>query len=471
MYTERRAQALRGTAVPRAIIGTVRADGSNAVEILTALNTTISGFKAEFKKDYDELKAAHEAFKKVNDEALTKKADVVLTEQVERVNTAIDEHKDKMTATQAAIESMQTELKSLTLRMATAATYGDTRKAGRQDPRTENPNYPAYAKAFETYFRHGDKALEGGEHALRRFEVQAAMTIGSDPDGGYTVLPEIETAIDAVVKQVSPMRSLATVRPISTNEYKKLVNLHGTSSGWVGEQQGRSATATATLAAITIGAMEVYAMPAATQSLLDDAYLDMGAWLADEVQLEFARAEGAAFVAGNGVQKPAGIIGGYPTVANASYTWGNIGFVATGVSGDWASTNKADILVDLYHSINSAYRGTASFLANRNTLGSMRKLKDGQGNYLLNMVFRPEGFLEEIFGRPAVEMVDMPDMAANSFSVAFGDWRRAYTIVDRVGIRVLRDPYSSKPNVLFYTTKRVGGAVTNFEALKLIKFG
>jgi HK97 family phage major capsid protein len=270
------------------------------------------------------------------------------------------------------------------------------------------------------------------------------------------------------------MRQLATVRPIGTMEYKKLVNQHGIASGWVGETESRPQTAGSTLAELKFPVMEVYAMPAASQGLLDDSFTDIAAWLAGEVQLEFAQKEGTAFVTGDGMNKPMGFLSAYPIMADASYAWGKIGYVPTGAAGAFLTSGTppagADAIVLLYHTINTAYRSTASFLANRKTLGTIRQLKDGQGNYLLNMVLQPEGFVESILGRPAVEMPDMPDIAANSYSVAFGDWKRAYLIIDRVGIRVLRDPYTAKPFVLFYTTKRVGGGVQNFEALKLLKF-
>jgi HK97 family phage major capsid protein len=220
--------------------------------------------------------------------------------------------------------------------------------------------------------------------------------------------------------------------------------------------------------------MEMYAMPGASQSLLDDSFVDIGAWIAGEVQLEFARQEGVAFLTGNGVNKPSGIIGGYQIVPDANYGWGKIGYIATGAAGAFKTDDTppkgADCLIDLYHALKTAYRINAGWIANRTTLGAIRKLKDGQGNYLLNMVLRPEGFVEEILGRPATEMPDMPDIGANSFSVGFGDFKRGYIVIDRIGIRVLRDPYTAKPYVLFYTTKRVGGGVQNFEAIKLLKF-
>lgn len=466
-------RALMGsTRVPRAIIGAgVRAD-VNPAEILQQLTTDLGNFKTEQKASFDGLQKVVNEFRAANDAALKGKADVVAVEKVDRIDGAVNEVRDTVKNAQATIDAIKAEIDKLNEKQAAMTVSGGNGSA-KVDPRTQNAGYAEYVKAFNTYFRKGESAV-GGEHAFRQMEIKAAMTIGSDPDGGYTVLPEIEQTIDEVVKQISPMRDLATVRQISTAEYRKLVNQHGTASGWVGEVDARPQTAGANLSELKFPVMEMYAMPAASQSLLDDAYMDIASWLAGEVQLEFAQKEGAAFIAGDGVLKPAGFLGGYTIVADPSYAWGKIGYIPTGFAGGFLTTGTppagADCLVDLYHSLKTPYRINSSWVANRKTLGAIRKLKDGQGNFLLNMVLRPEGFIEEILGRNCTEMPDMPDMGANSYSVAIADWKRGYLIIDRVGIRVLRDPFTAKPYVLFYTTKRVGGGVQNFEAIKLLKF-
>ncbi|PDT77443.1 phage major capsid protein [Bradyrhizobium sp. C9] len=452
------------------MLGGIRADGANVAELVQQLTTNLDQFKASQKETYDKLQKTFTDFKAENDTALKAKADVVTSEKVDRVNAAVDDLVKANKEVDALIKKVLADIEKLSEKQASLTALGTGGAKASKDPRVSNPNLPEYAKAFNTYFRRGENALQGGASALRELEVKAAMSIGSDPDGGYTVLPEIETMIDEVVQQISPMRDLATVRTIGTSEYRKLVNQHGTASGWVGEVDSRPQTAGSNLSELKFPVMEMYAMPAASQSLLDDAFVDIGAWIAGEVQLEFARQEGNAFVVGDGQNKPNGIVGGYQTVANAAYAWGKIGFITTGAAGAFAATNPADCLVDLLHSVKSPYRINSTFVANRGTLGAIRKLKDGQGNYLLNMVLRQEGFIEEILGRPSVEMPDMPDMGANSLSVAYGDFKRAYLIIDRIGIRVLRDPYTAKPYVLFYTTKRVGGGIQNFEAIKLLKF-
>jgi HK97 family phage major capsid protein len=215
--------------------------------------------------------------------------------------------------------------------------------------------------------------------------------------------------------------------------------------------------------------MELYAMPAATQVLLDDAQVDTEAWLASEVQTVFAEQESTAFVTGNGTNKPKGFLS-YTNVADGSFSWGNIGYVATGVSAGFAASNPADNLLDLAYAPKQAYRANGSWVMNRKTESTIRKFKDTTRNY----IWQPgtvAGAPATLFGYPVVESEDMPDIAANSYSVAFGDFARGYLIVDRAGIRVLRDPFTAKPYILFYTTKRVGGGVQNFEAIKLLKFG
>jgi HK97 family phage major capsid protein len=209
-------------------------------------------------------------------------------------------------------------------------------------------------------------------------------------------------------------------------------------------------------------------MPAATATLLEDSAVDIDTWIAAEVEQVFAAQEGTAFVTGNGVNKPKGFLD-YDTVANTSWSWGKIGTVLSGGEGAFASSNPADRLVDLIYAVNAGYRQNGTFVMNRKTQSAIRKFKDTSGGYL----WQPPA---QIAGRaslltfPVVEAEDMPDIAADSLSIAFGDFRRGYLVVDRQGVRVLRDPYSAKPYVLFYTTKRVGGGVQDFDAIKLMKF-
>ena len=224
-----------------------------------------------------------------------------------------------------------------------------------------------------------------------------------------------------------------------------------------------------TLAELEFPAMELYAMPAATQTLLDDSAVDIDAWIAHEVETAFAEQEGTAFVTGDGNKKPTGFLD-YTQVAEASWAWSKIGYLATGVDGDFAATDPGDKLVDLVFALKAGYRGNAHFVMNRKTQGEVRKLKDGDGNYLWQPGHQA-GVPPTLMGFPVTEAEDMPDIGSDTTPIAFGDFSRGYLVVDRIGTRILRDPYSAKPYVLFYTTRRVGGGVQDFDAIKLLKFG
>jgi HK97 family phage major capsid protein len=423
--------------------------GALALRGLRSLPSAEAPSLAEIKAMVDGITKNFSDMKVENDAAL-KKHDAVQSEKVEKINSAIT---SEMTKLQAAIDETAKQIAAL--------------KIGSSGPLAD-PNKKAHADAFDKFFR---KGVEAG---LRDLEIKAAMRTDSDPDGGYIVPAEMETSIDRVLSTVSAMRSLATVRQISTGMLKKPVNLGGTDSGWVGERQSRPETNTSTLSLLEFPAMELYANPAATQSMLDDAAVNIEQWISDEVSIVFAEQEGAAFITGSGVNRPRGILS-YDTVANASYVWGKLGFIVTGVAADIndGSNNGIDKILDLVYGVKQGYRANSSFLMNRTLQGKVRKLKNTtSGDYLWappqvngTQLAQPA----TLAGYPISDDDNMPDVGANAFPIAFGDFKRGYLIVDRVGIRVLRDPYTNKPYVMFYTTKRVGGGVQNFEAIKLLK--
>lgn len=325
-----------------------------------------------------------------------------------------------------------------------------------------------HKKLFEGYFRKGR-----GDEELREMETKA-LSVGSDPDGGYVVPVQTETAIDRVITEISQVRQIARVVQVSTASYKRLTGQGGATSGWVGEQEDRPGTNTPKLSTQEYPVMELYAMPAATQSLLDDAAINVDNWLADEVAIEFAYQEGAAFVNGNGANKPRGFMQG-EKVAQNNWAWGKHGYVATGEAGDWADSSsepgkEADNIIDLVYALKPTFRGNARFTMNRKTVSSVMKLRDADGRPLWHTNLR-EGQPDTLMGYAVTELEDMPDIADNSFPISFGDFRRGYIIVDRIGTRVLRDPFSSKPHILFYTTKRVGGGMGHWDAIKHLKFG
>lgn len=390
-----------------------------------------------------ELSKTFEQFKAANEEKLAgidrKFADVVQTEKVERINAEI-------TTLTKALDDVNKVMAAL--------------KVGGGGPGVADPDKAAHAAAFNRFFR------KGVDNGLSDLEVKASLTTQSDPDGGYFVPTEMESTIDRVLGTVSAMRGLARRINISTSEYKKLVNMGGTTSGWVGEEETRTETSTPSIREILINVHEIYAQPLATQTALDDEAINIEQWLADEVATEFAEQEGAAYITGNGVKKPRGILA-YDTIANASYAWGKLGFTVTGHATAFAATNPADAIISLFYSLKAGYRGNASFLTSDAVMETIRKFKDGDGTYL----WAPPtvGMPAQILGKAVHSDDNMNALGANAFPLAFGDWNRGYLIANRIGIRVLRDPYTQKPYVKFYTTKRVGGGVVNFEAIKLLK--
>jgi HK97 family phage major capsid protein len=410
------------------------------------ITDTAPEHKAGFagRDGFDELRSTFEEFKSANDERLAKiergRGDVVLEEKVDRINAALD--------------AQRRRLDDLALKQARPALEG-----GRRGPR--DVAVREHKSAFESYVRSGD--VEG----LRAIETKA-MSVGSNADGGYLVPAELEHSINQRLMPISPIRSIASVREISGNVYKKPFMTVGPATGWVGETDARGQTASPVIDALSFPAMELYAMPAATATLLDDSAVDLDQWIASEVELVFAMQEGAAFVSGDGVNKPKGFVS-YTTVANASWTWGNLGYIASGVAGGFAASNPSDTLVDLIYALKAGYRQNGNFVMNRKTQATIRKFKDSTGAYLWQPPAQAGG-RASLMTFPLVEAEDMPDVAANSLSVAFGDFQRGYLIVDRIGVRVLRDPFTAKPYVLFYTTKRVGGGVQDFDAIKLLKF-
>ncbi|MGB5949006.1 MAG: phage major capsid protein, partial [Parvibaculum sp.] len=400
----------------------------------------------EVRDALEEFLGAFEAFKEANDDRLAQierklTADVVTEEKVERINRALD--RQKKTVDELALSLARPGIGS------GARTMFD-------------PARREHKRAFDLYVRKGET------HELRTLEAKA-LSAQSDPDGGYLVPAETERMIDRVVSDASPIRAIAGVRQIGAASYKKPFTTQGPASGWVGESEARIETATAQLSEIEFPAMELYAMPAATSTLLDDAAINIDQWLAEEVQTAFAEQEGSAFVHGDGIRKPRGFLS-YARVANASWSHGKLGYLATGAAGAFPVSNPADTLIDLIYAVKAGYRSNARFVMNRATQSTIRKLKDAEGNYLWQPGIAA-GAPPTLLNYPVTESEDMPSIETDATAIAFGDFKRGYLIVDRLGVRVLRDPYSAKPYVLFYTTKRVGGGVQNFEALKLLKFG
>lgn len=382
---------------------------------------------SEAKSIAAELMATFEAYKNAND------ARLIELEQKGAADTLLD---DKLARLDKRIDVLSL-------------------KAARPESAPVDEQSALHHTAWSRYLRNGD------ESGLAGLDTKAFST-GTDEAGGYLAPPELDRLIESRLMQASPMRQIATVRQTSAGTYRKPVST-GVGASWIGEQDTRFQTVTNELELLEFPAGELYAMPAATQTLLDDAYADIDEWISDEVETAFSLQESDAFISGDGTAKPKGLLT-YSIVSDDSHEWGKIG----SLDGDFTQTNAGDQLIDLIHAPKSQFRVNGRFLMNRRTAAIVRKLKDGDGRYL--WVPGAGGDASTVLGYPVTEMEDMPDIANGAAAIAFGDFRRAYLIVDRQGSRVLRDPYMSKPYVLFYTTKRVGGGVQNFDAFKVMTF-
>ncbi|WP_375690238.1 phage major capsid protein [Pseudooceanicola sp. LIPI14-2-Ac024] len=320
-----------------------------------------------------------------------------------------------------------------------------------------------HQKAFAAYVRSGeDDALRGLEFDTK------AMSTAMVGDGGYLVDPETSDRIHSVLSGGASIRQIANVVTVEATSYDVLIDTTDVGSGWTGETTV-SETGTPTIDRISIELFELSAMPKVSQRLLDDSAFDIEGWLAGRIADKFLRAEAAAFVSGDGSDKPTGFMT-HTKVANSLWAWDSLGYVTTGVSGGFHSTNPGDALVDLVYALGARYRANGTFVMNSKTAGALRKIKDGEGRFMWADSMQA-GEPSQLMGYPVLIVEDMPDIDTDSFAVAFGDFSAGYTIAERPDLRVLRDPFSAKPHVLFFATKRVGGDVSDFAAIKLLKFG
>lgn len=397
-------------ALPRAVTS-IRADATDPTAMIAQINTAVTAMRAK-------------------QEELAAKVDPLDAAQIAAMNTSIGDM-------QSTIDAINTQL--------AAARLGQ----GDGPARPENPEYSAAFNAF-----------------TRKNEISAAMSVGSNPDGGYTAPVEWDRTIANRLKLISPMRQYATVESVGTAGFVKLFNDRAVGSGWVGETATRPATSTPQLSPLTFGNGEIYAFPFVTQQLLDDSQVDIETWLSGEVATEFDRQEAIAFLSGNGVIKPVGLLNYITGGANAAtHPWGDIKTVNSGTAAD---IDKSDAIVKLLYALPTAYQGNAKFFGNLNVHGKLRLMKDGQNNYIWQPSYQA-GEPATLMGRPLVELPDMPDVAAGSFSLLYGDMAETYLIMDRIGVRVIRDALTNKPFIGFYTTKRVGGGVKNPDAMKALK--
>lgn len=315
-----------------------------------------------------------------------------------------------------------------------------------------------------------DDFLRKGEDAPLRAIHRKAMTSQSSPDGGLLVTPEFDSTIDRVVSVVTSFRSIARTVKIGTDRYERLVKTRGLSGGWRGESASGSESTTAQWSKIEIPVHTMYALAKTPNSTLEDSMIDLEMDIADEAAITFREVEGTSFISGNGVGQPRGFLA-ESLVPDANYEWKKVGYVATGNSGAFDTTNPADDVITLMHKLKSVYRAGAVFLMADSTLSIMRQFKDGSGNFYLWNPDPSGGPSGTFLGAPVVIDDYMPVIGANSYSVAYGNFQRGYTIVDRRGTFIIRDIYTEKGTTVFDLSRRVGGGVTNYEAIKLLKFG
>ena len=320
-----------------------------------------------------------------------------------------------------------------------------------------------HKKAFGAYLRSGD------DDGLRGLVLEGkALNTQVNADGGFLVDPETSDRIRGVLKSTASVRAIANVVNVEATSFDVLVDHTEMGSGWATEAGTLTETGTPQIDRISIPLHELAAMPKASQRLLDDSAFDIEGWLAERIADKFARAEGQAFVSGDGVDKPKGFLT-HTTVDNGVWAWGSLGYVPTGAAGDFAATNASDSIIDLVYALNAEYRANATFVMNSKTAGAVRKMKDADGRFLWSDGLAA-GEPARLMGYQVLIAEDMPDIGANAYAIAFGDFRSGYTVAERPDMRVLRDPFSAKPHVLFYASKRVGGDVSDFAAIKLLKF-
>lgn len=422
---------------------------------------------AELKTAVTAVGVAFEEFKSTNDERMKQlqekgSVDPILEEKLAKIDATIDKNQKQLDDFQL---SMKRQPKTVVdelgneIDMEAKARSWITGVQGKNAPSDfGSEEMAAYKSAFGDFLRKGDRLM--GTDELK------ALSVGTDADGGYVVHPDLGGQVVTNTFETSAMRAYASTQVISTSELEGIYDNDEAAAGWVAETAARTTTDTPEIGRWSIPVHELYANPKATQKLLDDAEINIEAWLAGKVADKFARTENLAFVSGTGTAQPKGFL---------AYTAGTalidqVQQINTGAAGAFlAAPAGGDVLITALYSLKDQFRANATWFLNRSSTAAVRKLKDSDGAYLWQAGIAA-GQPATILGYPTASFEDMPNIAADSLSIAVGDMRSAYQIVDRMGMRVLRDPYSDKPYVSFYSTKRVGGAVVNGQAIKIIKF-
>ena len=426
----------------------------------------------QMTKSFEDLNGAFDEFKKANDQRLDEieakgKADPVLDDKLAKIDESMAKSQDALTVLELALkrkDRIVTDENGNAIDLdAKAKVWAETISRKNQGIEFGADQMAEYKTAFDTMMRIGEEKM-GGTDEIK------ALSVGSDPDGGYVVHPDMSGRIVDFVRETSPMRAYASIQMIGSDALEGVHDLDEAAAGWVNETASRSETDTPEFKVWRIPVHELYANPKATQKILDDANINMEAWLAAKVSDKFGRTESTAFVTGDGTNKPRGFTTYADWAAAGTYDHGAIEQFDTGANGAYAAApNGGDVLINALYGLKAQYRANATWFMNRATTSLTRKLKDSDGAYLWSPGIAA-GQPASILGYPLAAFEDMADPATGSLSVAVGDMRATYQIVDRIGERVLRDPYSAKPYVQFYTTKRVGGDVLNFDSLKIVNF-
>ena len=439
---------------------TTETELEKSVETALAAFNEYKGMVEELKTSVHSIKPKMDAF----DEAKFNKIqeDIgksIEDSQKEQARTkALEEQNKAFEEKQTALEKELSEVKTAVNRAPVGA---NTKDKLEELVTKRNKLFNEFARTKGANKMEFDEYLE--QRASEDPELKA-LSVGSDPDGGYLVMPEFGGVIATKVFETSPVRQLASVTTVgNTDTYEVVVDYNEAGAGWVGESGTRSTTTTPQLGKISIPVHELYANPKATQKVLEDSSLDMEAWLNGKVADIFARTEATAFVTGDGVAKPRGLL---DYNAGTTIASGQIEQVTTGDASDYTY----DGFVDLTNALKEEYQANAVFMMKRASNANVMKIKDGEGRPIFNLSYdKSAGMRPTILGKDVYFANDVPIVAANALAAIYGDIRRAYQIVDRRGITVLRDPFTDKPYINFYTTKRVGGGVINFEAVKLQK--
>lgn len=412
----------------------------------------LDGPLAEIKKQVGEVMSAVEQSKQKNDENL-KKSDALTKEQIDKINKFVGEKLEEISKAEAEKEN---RIKQLEAALNRAETKGeDTQLAADR------------AKAFDGFLRNIKEGKQEYEILDKKMAEAKGMSTEVNPSGGYLVRPEFGDFVVSRMFETSPLRRICNVETIGAKSLTLLIDDDEAAAGWIGEGGTVSETDHADVGELEITAHKMYAQPKVTTEMLEDAFFDVESWLQRKVAEKFARLENTAFVSGSGAKQPKGFTSYAAWASAGTYERNKLERINTGS----ASALTADGLISLQNGLLEAYQANAYWVMLRATYGTVMKLKDGTQNYLFNVALNMNTGLPvaNILNRPVLFASDMPAVGSNNLPIAYGDFRVGYTVVDRMGVTILRDPYTSKGFVNYFTTKRTGGAVTNFEAIKLQK--